>query len=237
LIEALDEARCHDQKLLLPGFEDLTRRIGALRDHFDIELDERGGWVFDLALVLAKKYEPELMNENAISRVFREYGIEPAEHDPILLVLKIAERHIPGFACQFDKTERRPGVAAMADLYVADTVVSGKLKERGEDASVRTVANILIDDDRLKEYVSETLARAIREVLDTSGNASRENPEPLSPRALRYYIGWMRDAPEAYFRDEPNSFQIQFMEQVMPLFLGSGPDEPGGQVKATEIGE
>lgn len=213
----IEKRRREDRQNRLGSINELIDRIEALKNHFGID-QRQPSWERDLALMLSQKHEPELIEAGRYSQVFLKYDLDPAEIDQYLpLVLKIAEQHIPGFACSYEEKERRPGVLAMAELWCADNVISEKLSEEEIEPTVAKVAKILQEPKRLADYVSLVAAESIAEVIREGGNECRGRPSPLSYRALWQYISSMRSACKEYFRGQPDSFQIQFVEKVLPL--------------------
>lgn len=215
----VEKRRREDQRDRLRNFTELLDRITALQNHFGIDPSDPGSHL-DLALMLSQKHERELIAAGRFSRVFQKYGLDPTESDQYFpLAVKIAKQHVPGFANSPEEKERRPGVIAMAGLWLADNIISEKLSEAGIGPKVAKVAQILQEPNRLKQYLAPVAAESIAEVIRDSGNDSRGKPSPLSDRALRQYISSMRSAGQAYFRGQPDGFQIQFVEKVVPLFI------------------
>ena len=191
---------------------------------------ERPGGKLELALRNAMK------DVKGFQRPFQEfckkYRIDPERPGGELeLDLRIAMIDSKVFRGEFQEVfekyrlepERRFGVMNSAHLAIADAIISQKLSVEGQKASVREVARIMKDPTELKQYMSATQAEKIGEVLRCNGNKEQgDHPRPLSCRRLRDYIGWMRSAWSSYISGEElsqdaKSFQVQFVEKVLPL--------------------
>jgi hypothetical protein len=197
-------------------------KLELLCDHFGIDRSQPGRWR-DLSMNLAHRHEPGYFATGRIqvTALFLKYGVDP--NDPVadfLLALNLARQHVPGFALKpLSKPRMRIETLDLVRLALAATGVMQHLSTSGKRDSVREVAAALRDPKLLDRMVTVQRATPVSSLIKRLGNRHRGHPRPWSDRSLRGHLSEMKNAWRAYANGTATPFQIQFIEEAMPIII------------------
>jgi hypothetical protein len=99
---------------------------------------------------------------------------------------------------------------AAADLHLKRTI--GK-------SSDRQVVAILSDLRLLRSLIAPAAAEGVIRMIKSLGNAGRYGKGALSDKTLRTYLRQLRTAWQDYCDDRANAFQLQFVNEVLPIAM------------------
>jgi hypothetical protein len=217
---AVERARQEDARNREVGLSAYHGKFIALIVHFKIDCSRRG-WCRDLALNLALRHEQDFMRGSRISYavLFERYGIDPDQPNAeFALVLALADRYVPGMRLQPRASpESRLSTIDLIRFTIAVAAVDGHLKQSIGRSPDRRVVTILRDPKRLSLIIQPAAAKEVNRIITTLGNKKRGVQGPLSEKTLRDYLSWIKTAWTAYCEDRANSFQQQFVLEVLPF--------------------
>jgi hypothetical protein len=193
--------------------ESLMARKQALFHHFELDPASPGSDL-DLALCLAYRHERATLIKG--DRVSFEAICDLCETaDPVGVVWKLAFKHVPGFQACEPKYRRRLATNDWVKIFITIASVWDRL---GPKASDHGIVDVMLDPQRLREFVPQKAAESVQSILAKSGNKDRGSPRDLASREsfLRTAIRESRNAWADVKSGKATHFQLQFVCEVVP---------------------
>jgi hypothetical protein len=202
-----------------------AKDVTDLFEHFDIDASAPGAWR-DLALSLAFRHERHLIltgERFCFAALCQRYGVNPdGDDDCVKLALDQAKKYvwdeIDADSDNLDDWGTRLSSADLACLVMG--VVSARAYI-GTSASVRKIAALLQDRNRLQNVVPKAAAESIQLVLARRANIGRDGL-PKSPDSwLRHkLIPQIEGLPAALRSGGLSRLQMQLWLKVLPTLFG-----------------
>jgi hypothetical protein len=217
---------------------DIEARLVALCGVFEID-QARCGWEHNLALSLATRHEAWVFTPPHVrfAELCESLGLSvdaPARDR----VMRLAEKHVPGFAMLPPKIDDRlylhlqpilpwfgPGDAIQARLstneivylWCADGIARMHLEHTGATVSERSIAEFILNIAKSEDCSG--FSTEIRAIINTRGNrkpGKKGFDNRMSERTLRGYLQEMRTATNDLQEGKSTAFQRRFRLVAFP---------------------
>jgi hypothetical protein len=220
--------------------DDIEARLEALCEVFEID-HSLCGWEHNLALSLAQRHEAWVFAPPHVrfAELCESLGLSvdaPARDR----VMRLAERHVPGFAMlppkiddrlylhlqpilpwfrPDDAEQVRLSTREMVYLWFADATARMCLQHTGAAVSDRSVAQFILNEFSQSRDGSTELSREIGAIIEKRGNrkaGKRGFANRLNERTLRGYLRGMRTATHDLQKGNSTAFQRRFRLVAFP---------------------
>jgi hypothetical protein len=218
---------------------DIVARLEALREAF--EIPSRPGWERNLSLSLAMRHEPWVFAPPHVRLAelceSLDLSVDAPDRD---LVMRLAEKHVPGFAMlppkiddrlylhlqpilpwfrPDDAQQGRLSTREIVYLCIADMTTRMCLQHTGAAVSDRSVAQFILNELAKSGEGSTEFSREISSIIKKRGNrkpGKRGFDNRMSERTLRGYLREMRTATHDLQEGNSTAFQRRFRLVAFP---------------------